>query len=71
MPGHPSLTIRQRSCLLRAARERLAQLHQDYDAVIFTGGDVGGKRDILFSEIGCITQAIQWLWLQPAVDDGG
>lgn len=65
-----TLTVRQRSCLLRAARQRLAQLHEDYDNA-WTNGDIGAKRDELFTEIACVTGSIQWLWLQPAADDGG
>lgn len=66
----PVLTIAMRSCLLKAARERLAQLHQDYDSVA-RAPDRHAERDILFSEIACITGSIAWLWLQPAIDDGG
>lgn len=61
------LTVKQRSCLLRAARQRLEQLHQDYDATS-EHGDIGAKREELFAEIACVTAAIAWLWLQPAVD---
>lgn len=64
-----SLTIAMRSCLLKAARERLAQLHQDYDAA--SRGSDHAERDILHREIACITSGIAWLWLQPAIDDGG
>lgn len=70
MTTRPDLTIATRSCLLKAARERLAQLHQDYEAVM-RRPDMHVQRDILFSEIACITSGIAWLWLQPAIDDGG
>jgi hypothetical protein len=64
----PSLTVKERSCLLRAARQRLAQLHEEYDGVIGRP-DVGHKQDTLFSEIACITAGIQWLWHQKAIDE--
>lgn len=64
------LTVAMRSCLLRAARERLAQLHEDYDGVGRLGHPAS-TRELLFIEIACITAAIAWLWVQPAVDDGG
>lgn len=71
-PPKSGLTVAMRSCLLRAARSRLAQLHEDYDALTGPGRpDVGGQRDILFHEVACVTAAIAWLWLQPASDDGG
>lgn len=55
---------------MKAARERLAQLHQDYDSIVGRPG-MQAQIDVLFSEIGCITAGIAWLWLQPAIDDGG
>lgn len=61
------LTVQQRSCLLRAARARLQQLHDEYDAAS-THGELEGKRDVLFTEISCITSGIAWLWVQPALD---
>ncbi len=66
----PALTVARRSCLLRAARTRLAQLHDEYDAAQ-EHGDIGSKAQVLATEIGCITAAIAWLWLQPAIDDKG
>jgi len=62
------LTIRQRSCLLRAARARLMQLHEEYDAVQVSL-DLTGKADLIFTEINCVTAAVRWLWRQPAIDD--
>lgn len=63
---HPPLTVKERSCLLRAARVRLMQLHEDYDGL--QGAlDITGKADLIFEEIGCLTAAIKWLWLQRAV----
>lgn len=70
MTVKPVLTIAVRSCLLKAARERLAQLHQDYDSMVGRPG-MQAQIDVLFSEIACITAGIAWLWLQPAIDDGG
>lgn len=64
------LTVSMRSCLLRASRERLAQLHQEYQGAI-DKQNATVQRDVLFMEIACITSAIAWLWNQPAVDDGG
>lgn len=58
MSASPQLTIVMRSCLLRAARARLAQLQADFDAQ---------GNPALLSEIGCVTESIRWLWLQPAV----
>lgn len=55
-----------RSCLLRAARERLGQLHQEYDSAA-EHGNIGGREDVLFAELSCITRAIAWLWTQPAI----
>lgn len=66
--SHPPLTVAQRSCLLRAARVRLTQLHEEYDAVHMGVLDVTGKADIIFTEIACVTQGIRWLWLQKAID---
>lgn len=62
-----TLTVAMRSCLLRAARQRLKQLHEDYDA----GSPTTTSHQLLFGEIGCITKAIAWLWQQPASDEGG
>ncbi len=59
------LTTRQRSALLRAARDRLAMLHTNYDAA------VGYDRDALYHEIANLARGINWLWQQPAVDDAG
>lgn len=65
----PKLTIAMRSCLLRASRTRLTQLHDSYDA-LSEHGDIGAqKRDTLFQEIMCVSNAISWLWLQPAEDE--
>lgn len=64
----PLLTIAQRSCLLRAARERLAQLHEDYDAAVTLVQEPGPRRETLAIEVACITGAIAWLWLQPTSD---
>lgn len=66
----PMLTVKQRSCLLRAARQRLAQLHEDYSSGD-ERGEIGSHREIVFAEITCVTAGIAWLWLQPAIDDGG
>lgn len=63
--GH--LTSAMRSCLLRAARKRLGQLHEDYDAM-GEHGDVGADKEKLFAEIACVTEAIRWLWLQPTLE---
>jgi hypothetical protein len=73
-----TLTVRKRSCLLRAARARLAQLHEEYDALRRVemideqswrlGQVVKLKREELSSEIGCIADAIRWLWSQPATE---
>jgi len=59
------LTTRQRSALLRAARERLATLHGEYDAAL------GFDREALYHEIANLARGINWLWQQPAVDDAG
>lgn len=64
------LTVRQRSCLLRAARQRLAQLHEDYVSAD-ERGEIGSHREVVFAEINCVTAGIAWLWQQPAIDDGG
>jgi hypothetical protein len=33
-------------------------------------GDIGGRTpDEFFDEICCVTEAIRWLWLQPATED--
>jgi hypothetical protein len=62
------LTVAMRSCMLRASRKRLEQLHADYEAAA-EHGDLGSHKEELFAEIGCVTAAIAWLWQQPAVDD--
>lgn len=66
MPQRISLTVAVRSCLLRAARVRLAQLHADYDAAS-SRGDIGNQQEALFAEIACVTAGIHWLWQQDAV----
>lgn len=66
--AHPPLTVRQRSCLLRAARRRLTELHDEYDALQGML-DISGKADLVFTEIGCVTQGVKWLWTQRAIDD--
>lgn len=63
------LTIAMRSCLLKAARTRLAQLHEEYEGLLVQLL-MTAQRDVLFSEIACVTAAIAWLWAQPATDDG-
>jgi hypothetical protein len=65
MSPTPPLTVQQRSCLLRAARQRLTQLHDEYDAS-HSRGDIDSQQEVLFTEIACVTQAIAWLWRQPA-----
>lgn len=64
------LTVAQRSCLLRAARKHLGNLHEDYIAFkrFEPKKQWEGACDMLFEEISCVTQAINWLWLQPAID---
>jgi hypothetical protein len=61
------LTLKQRSCLLRASRARLAQLHEDYEA-LRDHGDIGNGVEALLAEINCISSAIAWLWVQPVTD---
>lgn len=62
------LTVKSRSCLLRAARQRLAQLHEEYDGMAGRPA-IGTRQEELFAEIACITASISWLWNQKAVDD--
>jgi hypothetical protein len=47
--------------MLRAARQRLEQLSQEFDV---------RPTAALEQEITCLTAGISWLWLQPAVDEG-
>jgi len=54
---------------LKAARTRLAQLHEEYEGLLVQLL-MTAQRDVLFSEIACVTAAIAWLWAQPATDDG-
>lgn len=69
MPNRvPVLTVAMRSCLLRTARHRLEQIHELYDSAS-EHGDIQGEKDLLSTEIACVTAAIAWLWLQPATDE--
>ena len=65
----PGLTVMMRSCLLRAARARLAQLNEDFETMRDHNGGGNGKA-ALTAEIACISNAIAWLWTQPAGDEG-
>jgi len=64
------LTVARRSCLLRAARARLKQLESDYES-LSTRGTLGHEANVLLDELGCISSAIRWLWVQPADDEDG
>lgn len=44
---------------------RLNQLHEEYESAS-EHGSIEGTADTLFAEIACLTQAIAWLWTQPA-----
>lgn len=70
MVAGATLTTAQRSCLLRAARKHLEHLHEDYIAFKRYEDQKRWESatDMLFEEISCVTQAISWLWRQPAID---
>jgi hypothetical protein len=61
------LTVRERSCLLRAAHEHLDQLHEQYESALNKGMDA--RAHLVRNEIGCLTAATAWLWRQAASDD--
>lgn len=65
-PPNPGLTITERSCLLRAARVRLSQLHEEYDLHHAKGEQGSPRMEALFNEISCVTAGIAWLWMQHA-----
>lgn len=66
METDAKLTVQERACLLRAAREKLAQMQDRFSAL----QELATKdpyADVLLTEINCLTAAITWLWQLPTV----
>lgn len=62
------LTVRERTCLLRAARTTLYRLYRDFDTLTELG-IFGPQRALVAAEITLMLSSISWLWSQVAIDD--
>jgi hypothetical protein len=60
-PQGALLTVAQRSSLLRAARMKLLDLHDQCEA-IHQQGDQAERLSIALKEISTLEEAIAWLW---------
>jgi hypothetical protein len=56
------MSIQERSCLLRAARERIRLLNEMAESFHLTGNKK--ELELVLSEIVCLQAAISWVWRQ-------
>lgn len=59
-PDH--MTLVERSCLLRAARERVRQLHEMAESYHMSHNV--RELELVLGEINCLNAAMAWIWRQ-------
>lgn len=56
------LSVQERSCLLRAARERIRQLNEMAES--YHAGHDTKQLELVVSEVNCLNAAVAWIWRQ-------